>query len=219
MALWADLNQVTANAAYWSNLGGGKWGIKYQWFNDFLNYLDNGWIADQNAGGKNLSNLAQLAFNGSGFINSSLGVGVVPTQLGHFRKNQNTNTIVLCENQTAGTAAQANFRALNDAGRLGQFGVFSSATTPYGAIAANDAFLYATSSVTLMADIAGGVVKFACNGNGEFGRFDSNGAFRLSAIAIPGTPAAATFYIFIDSADNKLKCKGPSGTVTTLGNP
>jgi len=41
----------------------------------------------------------------------------------------------------------------------------------------------------------------------------------LVASTAPGTPAAGEFYIYMDSADSKLKCKGPSGTVTTIGNP
>ena len=32
-------------------------------------------------------------------------------------------------------------------------------------------------------------------------------------------PTAGTFFIYVDKADNKLKCRGPSGTVTTLGLP
>lgn len=36
----------------------------------------------------------------------------------------------------------------------------------------------------------------------------------------PGTPASATYRIYVDTSDsNKLKAVGPSGTVTTLANP
>ena len=40
----------------------------------------------------------------------------------------------------------------------------------------------------------------------------------LAAVA-PGTPPAGQFYIYMDSADNTLKAKGPSGTVTPLAVP
>lgn len=36
----------------------------------------------------------------------------------------------------------------------------------------------------------------------------------------PSTPPAQTYYVYVDSADgNKLKVKGPGGTVTPLANP
>jgi hypothetical protein len=41
----------------------------------------------------------------------------------------------------------------------------------------------------------------------------------LTAQAAPETPGPGTFYLYMDKADNKLKAKGPSGTVTILGNP
>jgi len=55
----------------------------------------------------------------------------------------------------------------------------------------------------------------------EYGRFDgSTKAFRLSKITLPGSnPPAGTFYVFMDTADNKLKALGPSGTLTVLAVP
>lgn len=41
----------------------------------------------------------------------------------------------------------------------------------------------------------------------------------LDAVTAPATPPANTFYLYVDSADNKLKAKGPSGTVTILALP
>lgn len=35
----------------------------------------------------------------------------------------------------------------------------------------------------------------------------------------PATPVTGQFVIYMDSADNKLKCKGPSGTITVIGLP
>ena len=42
---------------------------------------------------------------------------------------------------------------------------------------------------------------------------------QISACTAPSTPAAGLFYLYMDTSDSKFKCKGPSGTVTTLGNP
>ena len=41
----------------------------------------------------------------------------------------------------------------------------------------------------------------------------------ITATTAPATPAANTFVLYVDSADTKLKAKGPSGTVTILANP
>jgi hypothetical protein len=110
------------------------------------------------------------------YNSGNVGVGTTsPNQLLNLRKDQNSNTIALVENQTAGTGAQADFRLLNDGGKLGQFGIFSSATNAYGALVANDVHLYSTTNLGLMADSASGIIKFATGGNSERARIDSSG--------------------------------------------
>jgi hypothetical protein len=41
----------------------------------------------------------------------------------------------------------------------------------------------------------------------------------LTAQTTPEAPGPGTFYLYMDKADNKLKAKGPSGTVTVLADP
>jgi hypothetical protein len=41
----------------------------------------------------------------------------------------------------------------------------------------------------------------------------------LTAQTAPGNPQPGTFYLYMDKADDKLKAKGPDGTVTVLANP
>jgi hypothetical protein len=41
----------------------------------------------------------------------------------------------------------------------------------------------------------------------------------LPAVSEPTTPASGFFHIYMDATDNKLKAKGPSGTVTVLAKP
>nr|WP_294564474.1 hypothetical protein [uncultured Rhodopila sp.] len=41
----------------------------------------------------------------------------------------------------------------------------------------------------------------------------------VQAQAVPATPATGNFIVYMDIADNKLKAKGPGGTVTTLALP
>ncbi len=47
------------------------------------------------------------------------------------------------------------------------------------------------------------------------------GGMFLSEVAcvIPTSNPTSGFFIYVDPADHKLKCRGPSGTVTTLANP
>lgn len=45
------------------------------------------------------------------------------------------------------------------------------------------------------------------------------GSLGIVAVGQPSTPTSGFFFIYMDVADNKLKAKGPSGTVTTLANP
>jgi len=45
------------------------------------------------------------------------------------------------------------------------------------------------------------------------------GMFIGTATAIPTGNPTGGFYMYVDGADNKLKVRGPSGTITTVGNP
>lgn len=70
------------------------------------------------------------------------------------------------------------------------------------------------------------IILKAPAGGGEFidyyavaGHFFREGQISLSPMTPPGTPNFGRVYIYVDSADNKLKAKGSSGTVTILANP
>jgi len=79
-------------------------------------------------------------------------------------------------------------------------------------VAVNDAY---TAEIPLTLDATSFTFR---NSASVMAVLDSNG-LDLVAISAPGTPAASNFRIYMDVADNKLKCKGPSGTVTILGLP
>lgn len=121
--------------------------------------------------------------------------------------------------------------------------------SPTGALTISDAFRINRSfPQTVINDLnatvtTGGLTRFAGNGNGTYayyintasaGDFSSqiasytinsqgNVSFQwptyFTAQAAPATPASGTFVLYMDGTDNKLKVKGPSGTVTVLGLP
>jgi len=105
------------------------------------------------------------------------GIGTVsPVELFHVRKDQNANTSILVENQTAGVNSQARIQAKNDLGNLAQIGMYSSTTNTYGAVAPNNAYFYTQSpGLVLMTDNPNGVIKFTTGGNIEKARIDSSG--------------------------------------------
>jgi hypothetical protein len=64
----------------------------------------------------------------------------------------------------------------NDSLKIANLGIFGSGATPYGAIAAGDAYIYSDSgSLVIMSDGASSNIKFAADGNTEQMRLSSNG--------------------------------------------
>jgi hypothetical protein len=114
----------------------------------------------------------------------NVGVGTTgPAELLHVSKNQNLGTSILVENQTAGTGAQARIQAKNNLGNLAQLAIYSSTTTPYGAISANNAYFYTQSpGLVLMADTATGVIKFSAGGSAERARIDAAGHLGIGTL-------------------------------------
>jgi len=106
----------------------------------------------------------------------NVGIGATsPAQLLHVQKDQDLDTNILVENDTAGTSAQADLRVKNNSGALGQLGIYSSAHSAYGALAAGDVHVYSTTNLDLMVDNGSGVIKFATGGNAEKVRIDASG--------------------------------------------
>lgn len=113
------------------------------------------------------------------------GLGTTPTQLMHIRKDQNTNTMFLLENQNAGNASQTNIRNVNDVASIIQVGLYGSGNAGYGAILANTAYIYSgglgtSSRLVIMVDRAStGILVFATGGNAEVARFNADGTLTL----------------------------------------
>lgn len=102
------------------------------------------------------------------------------------------------------TLTCSNFGVVMGGGSLGV-----SATG--GQLAADKFNLDWTNGDVGLSRTAAGVLKVT---NGASG----GGLIHLPPVTAPGTPSSG-IYLYCDTADNKLKCKGSSGTVTVLGNP
>jgi hypothetical protein len=111
------------------------------------------------------------------FNTGNVGIGTTgPGDIVHVRKDQNASTQLLVENATAGASAQADVQLKNNLGHIAQFGVYSSTTTPAGALASGNAYSYTTSpAMVMMANNPVGVIKFATGGVNERMRIDASG--------------------------------------------
>lgn len=142
----------------------------------------------------------------------NVGIGTQsPSQLMHLKKDQNTNTILLVNNGTAGSGAQADVRVQNDGGTLGQLGIYSSTTSAYGAAGPSDVHVYSSSSLALMADNASGIIKFAAGGNAEKMRLLANGRLGIGTnapdqlLSVNGDASKTGANTWLAFSDERLK--------------
>lgn len=92
----------------------------------------------------------------------NVGIGTsTPSELLHLVLNQNGNTSIRLQNSTGGTAANTRFMMVNNAGSVGQFGIYSTATTAYGAILSGQAYFYADVKLNIMSDLNGGAIQMS----------------------------------------------------------
>jgi len=118
------------------------WTFKNNWistdkpdFNAFnaIAYDISHWGDDVNAGTYALSNLGTLTFSGSGYINSNVGIGAVPTRRLHIAGVNQNPTVLLAD---TGTTGYPGIVIVNDAADVFQLGVGgSAAASPYTRVA------------------------------------------------------------------------------------
>lgn len=113
--------------------------------------------------GKILIGSATMGFDEA---NTRFGVGTTsPTDAIHIKGAINGNNQILVECTSNGAGSQANTRVKNDAGKLGQLGVYSSGTSSYGNVTANSTYIYGTGVATTIMEDAAGPINF-CTGTG-----------------------------------------------------
>jgi len=139
--------------------------------------------------------------------NNRVGFGTAtPGYLAEFRKDQNAATELAIRNTTAGASAQSRFFVGSDTYTF-YLGQYSSTTSAYGALAANDSYMYASSAFTLMVDSAGGIIKIATGGSAEKFRFTEVGSFKIGTTATRGTTEGTNQLVIANGT-------APAGTLT-----
>ncbi len=100
--------------------------------------------------------------------------------------NQNSETQVAVLNSSAGTAGAATFYSSNGTAAI-KFGMTGTGWSPYGALAANIAYIYGATDFVVMSD--GGRIIFASGGSSEKARISAAGGFSLGTTTDPGAGA------------------------------
>jgi hypothetical protein len=107
--------------------------------------------------------------------NGNVGIGTSsPSTYGKFAvvgSSGSVETYVV----NNGTTVQAAMWTQNNSGLKTGIFHYGSAQSAYGAIGSGEGALYSTNNLTIMCDVAGGVIKFATGGNTERMRITSGG--------------------------------------------
>jgi hypothetical protein len=131
---------------------------------------------------------------------TGLGIGTSsPAAKIDVSQSQNGQTAVQITNSNAGASAEATFIASNGT-YIGSFGVAGVSKSTFGAILASDAYIYsnanvANTGITLMANSANGVIKFATGGSAEKMRLDSAGNLGLGVTPSDWNSGYKTFQV------------------------
>lgn len=106
-------------------------------------------------------------------VNKRVGIGVTaPGEPLHVQKDQSGTTSIKVQNAT--TSGIARFLVTGSNRAVG-FGVYGSAASSYGAIVANNAFIYGDADFVIMADGVPSVIKFCTGGSTEQWRITAGG--------------------------------------------
>jgi hypothetical protein len=146
---------------------------------------------------------AHVLLNPSGGGNVGIGVAS-PAFLLDVQKAQNTDTIIQILNSSNGTIADALLQCSNGT-KVGQFGETGTGYSAFGALTANNAFMYTSGALTLMAnDATAGVIKFATGGSAETMKLTTGGDLSLDTqgkgVVLRDTDGAGCHRLTINTA-------------------
>ncbi len=126
-----------------------------------------------------------IVWAGTGF-----GVGVAPTSVIPFNVTLTSNSAIsyTITNSSNGTGGQALFKAVNDGGKVVQYGVTSSGFTTFGALTASMGQMYsdAASGIVIMANSGSAPIIFAAGGSAASARVSSAGNLLVGTTADTG---------------------------------
>ena len=125
-----------------------------------------------------------------------------------FKKDQTGYTICLLENVSS--SGVPTYRIIGDQ-KTASFGIRNSGTSPIGAIAANDAYMYGNTNLSFMADGASAVIKWATGGGVEKMRLDASGRLGIGV----SSPTAILHLKAGTATANTAPLKFNSGTSLT----
>lgn len=111
----------------------------------------------------------------------AIGVGMTPdAAAGYvFEATGSNSSQTTARIQSTASAGVAAFNTTNSGGTIGEFGIRGPTRATYGALVASDAYVYGSGSITIMADNASGVIRFAAGGNSERMRLTASGGLHI----------------------------------------
>ena len=108
-------------------------------------------------------------------VGTLLGVGMAPVNVLDITQSANANSVAMLLNNTAGTAAMANFYAKNSIGSVIRMGMHSGSFTSSGVDIADAGILYADGAGGLAIGTNTQPIRFYVGSTTEVARFDSSG--------------------------------------------
>jgi len=146
-------------------------------------------------------------------IDSSGNVGIgtsSPSTYGKFAVVGSSGSVETYVVNT-GTTVQAAMWTQNNSGTKTGILHYGSAQGPYGAIGIGEGALYSSNNLTIMCDVAGGVIKFATGGNTERMRITSDGYLLVNTTSTVGG-SSRIGVLFAGNATNGINTQDSTTT-------
>jgi hypothetical protein len=152
-------------------------------------------------------------FSSTGLV----GIGMTPSNVLDITQSQNANSVAMLLNNTAGTAAMANFYAKNSIGSVIRMGMHSGSFTTSGVDIADAGILYADGAGGLAIGTNTQPIRFYVGSTTEVARIDTSGRFlggRTTAVTPSGTTIKGCFASGVSATNGTNSVCMGSNTIT-----